>query len=165
MTNLVDALLNQVSSFHLTDRSSIMVLPFVAEASWMSGRWDRLEQLTNSQSSRKSSNFDVGIGQAVVALLRKDDSGLATTTNVLRTRLTRSLTRAHIDSLQACHEILLRFQILTELEEIAGLPLDQQHNSKTSVGTLEQRLSVIGAFTSEKQYLLGLRRAAMQLSK
>jgi serine/threonine-protein kinase ATR len=38
-------------------------------------------------------------------------------------------------------------------------------NRESILEILERRLEVIGAYTSEKQYLLGVRRATMSLSR
>ena len=59
---------------------------------------------------------------------------------------------------------MLKFHVLTELEMIAGTA-DTTTGRANIIVTLSRRLEVIGAYLNDKQYLLGIRRAAMQLSR
>jgi serine/threonine-protein kinase ATR len=60
---------------------------------------------------------------------------------------------------------MLRLHVLTELEMIAGTAKDSSTELTNILETLNRRLEVIGAYLNDKQYLLGIRRAAMQLSR
>ena len=60
---------------------------------------------------------------------------------------------------------MLKFHVLTEMEMISGIgKMDQASKSRLSK-SLNIRLDALGPFLSDKQYILGLRRAAMQVSK
>ena len=60
---------------------------------------------------------------------------------------------------------MLRLHVLAELDAINELK-DWSAPGKTRLmTTLTQRLSVLGPFLADKQYILGLRRAAMLLCK
>lgn len=65
-------------------------------------------------------------------------------------------------SLQSCHDELLQLHALSEIEVIVGA--DEQTSKAKLMDTLDHRLDLLGVYISEKQYLLGLRRAAMALS-
>jgi serine/threonine-protein kinase ATR len=59
---------------------------------------------------------------------------------------------------------MLKFHVLTELEMIAGTDSPDIGREKV-LESLNRRLEVVGAYLNDKQYLLGIRRAAMQLSR
>lgn len=59
---------------------------------------------------------------------------------------------------------MLKFHAITEVEAISSAPVEATEKSSL-LSSLDRRLDLLGAFVSDKQYLLGLRRAAMQLSK
>lgn len=60
---------------------------------------------------------------------------------------------------------MLKLHVLTELEMIAGVNREIEVDRPTVLAKLNTRLEMIGAFLNDKQYLLGIRRAAMQLSR
>ena len=60
---------------------------------------------------------------------------------------------------------MLRLHILTETEMISGFGQTANFSRPSLLTTLDRRLDILGPFSSDKQYLLGLRRAAIQLSK
>ena len=84
--------------------------------------------------------------------------------NDLRSSVTRGLSQSNITSLSNAHSQLLKLHVLHEIEALSGLgpsPLDSQAISQNLTG----RLDIIGSFTDDKQYILGLRRAVIALSK
>ena len=110
-------------------------------------------------------NFNVGIGRALLALSEENNSQFSAILNQLRRNTARGLSTTNTTSLQGCHDSLVKFHALAEMEMIGGAG-DMDKNMKSSlVSSMDQRLDVLGPFVSDKQYLLGLRRAAMQLSK
>ena len=60
---------------------------------------------------------------------------------------------------------MLKMHVLTEVELISGVLPDPNMERQALISSLNQRLDVVGAFLSDKQYILGIRRAIMQLSK
>ena len=110
-------------------------------------------------------DFNIGIGRALLALSEENRSRFSSALDQLRLNTVRGLSTTNITSLQGCHDSLLKFHALAELEMIGGA--EEMHISKKSslLSLLDQRLDVLGPFVSDKQYLLGLRRAAMQLCK
>ena len=109
--------------------------------------------------------FNVGIGRALLALSEDNISQFSFILDQLRRNIARGLSATNTTSLQGCHDFLLKFHALAEIEMIGGHE-DMDKNMKASlVSSMDQRLDMLGPFLSDKQYLLGLRRAAMQLSK
>ena len=110
-------------------------------------------------------DFNVGVGKALLALSEDNLSHVSEILDQLRRSTARGLSAANTTSLQGCHDSLLKFHVLTEIE-IIGSVRDMDKDKKANLASLmDQRLDVLGHFMSNKQYLLGIRRAAMQLSK
>ncbi|CAI6340552.1 unnamed protein product [Periconia digitata] len=162
-----DAILNYVDGFHASDSISPNTLPFAAEAAWSSGRWDQLEKILNFPSHRSanaSSDFNVGIGKALLSLKHRNEDQFKQNIDDLRGALTKSLTPTATDSLHASHDQLVKLHTLYELDAISGMSSYAKPVREAILDNLDRRLDIIGAYTSDKQYLLGVRRAAMTLS-
>ena len=160
-----DVLLNQIDGFERSQASSIMALPFAAEASWVTGKWDHLKSYLEKFSETASGDFNIRIGTALVALYEGHGDRFLEILHVLRQNIASSLTKTNTVSLQACHDAMLRLHVVTEIELLSGLARGPAPDKPTLMASLNQRLDVMGAFLSDKQYLLGVRRAAMQLSR
>lgn len=68
-------------------------------------------------------------------------------------------------SLHAFHEVMLKCHVLTDLELIAGVNNDEGQHPQDTLKTLNRRLEVLGSYVTDKQYVLGIRRAAMELKR
>ena len=110
-------------------------------------------------------DFNVGIGSALLALFDGRDDRFLETLDALRRSIAKSLSTTNTISLQACHDAMLKLHVLTEVELISGIGPAKDIDLLTLMTALSHRLEVLGAYLSEKQYLLGLRRATMQLSR
>ena len=109
-------------------------------------------------------DFNIGIGKALLALSDADFGGFNVVMSQLRHINARSLSATNTTSLQICHSTMLRFHAITEVEAISGVLSDELEKTAL-LSSFDKRLDVLGTFLSDKQYLLGLRRATMQLSK
>ena len=157
--------MNQVEGFQKSKATDTLVLPFATEASWVTGRWDKLKSYLSISTEASDGEFNVGIGRALLALSEDNMSQFSSALDQLRRKTARGLSATNTTSLQGCHDTLLKFHALAEIEMI-GNAGEVNKNRKTSlVASMDQRLDVLGPFVSDKQYLLGLRRAAMQLCK
>ena len=129
--------------------------------------WKLLFQLENGPSSRNISNatdFTVGIASALNALRNGDKSGFNEIVQKLRLNTTRSMTANSTMSLQTSHDMLLQLHALSDVEAIVNADIQTGMTKAELADTLDHRLDLLGVYISEKQYLLGLRRAAMELS-
>lgn len=159
-----DVLLNYVEGMHTAAKTVSKLLPFATEASWATGRWTALEKYTSLAVTDTGADFNVSIGRALLALHKKNTDQFTSTVRSLREQIACSLSTATTSSLGACHYTMLKFHILTELEMIAGT--DNMGVERENVlESLNRRLEVIGGYLNDKQYLLGIRRAVMQLSR
>ena len=158
-------IINQVDTFEANQATNAISLPIAAEASWVNGRWDKLAEYISKATLGAKGDFNIEIGSALLALQEKNEDSFFHIINELRSSIAKGLTPGTTSSLQSCHEAMLRFHILNEVELISGFKPAADFDRPSLLTTLDRRLTVFGAFSSDKQYLLGLRRAAMQLSK
>lgn len=150
---------------HTATQTVSNLLPFATEASWATGRWAALEKWTSLQPKGPSEDFNVSIGRSLLALYKKDTNLFTSTIRSLRDQIACSLSTSMTSSIAACHDNMLKFHVLTELEMIAGTAEDASIERTNILESLNRRLEVLGAYLNEKQYLLGIRRASMQLSR
>ncbi|UPX14349.1 Non-specific serine/threonine protein kinase [Ascochyta rabiei] len=163
-----DAILNYVDGFHASNSFSISTLPFAAEAAWSAGKWTQLERILGASADHfngAATDFNVGVGRALLALYRKDEAEFKIITAALRGSLAKGLSPSNTNSLQACHDTLVKLHALYEIEAISGVGTPATSEREIILENLDRRLDVIGAYTSDKQYLLGIRRATMLVSK
>ncbi len=160
---LADVLLNHVEALDLSPVNRSKLLPFVTEAAWATGKWNFLERYSNLSVDSLSSDFNINVGGALLALYQKDTERFTTMIAKIRESIARGLSRATTASLQACHDEILKLHVLSEIELISGVSNGAGREAVLSI--LDRRLPVLGSFQQDKQYLLSLRRAAMQLSR
>jgi serine/threonine-protein kinase ATR len=141
------------------------LLPFAVEASWVTGKWAAMGTFLSGDGSKDTGEFNVDVGHALLALRRGDLEGFSDTIRRLQKDLARGLSRPTTASVQSCRDDLLKFHVLTEMELVSGVQETSAIDRHSIMGMLDRRLEVLGAFLSDKQYLLGVRRAAMQLSR
>ncbi|KAF4624113.1 hypothetical protein G7Y89_g14062 [Cudoniella acicularis] len=160
-----DVLLNYVEGMQTAQDAASRLLPFATEASWATGRWSALEKYTNMAPKGMGEDFNVRVGQALLALHQKNVDLFKSSIKSTREQIACSLSVAATASFGACHDSMLKLHVLTELEMIAGTDKAGPVDRPSVLASLNRRLEVIGAYLNDKQYLLGLRRAAMQLSR
>lgn len=157
-----------MDGFHATNSLSSSTLPFAAEAAWSSGKWDQLKRIlsvSNSVEPNTFMDFNVGVGQALLALRGNQSTEFQRIIAQLRELIARSLTPSTTTSVQASHDHLVKLHALYEIEAVSGMGTGATMGREVVLENLDRRLDIIGAYTSDKQYLLGLRRAAMTLSR
>lgn len=150
---------------HTTPKTIGKLLPFATEASWATGRWTALEKYTSIAGRDLEEGFNVSIGKALLALHQNKSTVFVSTIEELKEQITCSLSRATTSSIGSCHDPMLKLHVLTELEMIAGLDRAEPIPREELLESLDRRLETIGGYLNDKQYLLGIRRAAMVLSR
>jgi serine/threonine-protein kinase ATR len=150
-----------------TSSCSPDAFPFAAEAAWSTGKWDQLEKILTlpSEAAQVSTDFKVGVGKALLSLRQKQTDEFQRIVAGLREGVARALSPTSTASIHASHDSLMKLHVLYELETISGISAGIPQNRDTVLEHLDRRLDILGAFTSDKQYLLGIRRAAMELSR
>lgn len=140
------------------------LIPYAVEASWATNRWKTLEQYLRLYNAGDVSEvFNLGIGQALLCLKEHNFASFQEQVRMLRDKVAGSMTYAATSSLKSCHDLLLRCHVLSDLEMI--VQDDLQSERQPLLTTLSRRLEVLGPYAGDKQYLLGVRRAAMELMR
>ncbi|RDW67089.1 protein kinase MEC1 [Aspergillus mulundensis] len=152
-----DAILTRFEILKKTE-SVPKFLPFAVEASWMTGKWEKMHSFLELCAQKTTADFNIGIGLALDAFRRGNPQQFGEIVNGLRLSVARSLTTNSATSLQSCHDSMLKLHALTEIESVVLHPHPDLRDA------LDRRLDVLGGYLSDKQYLLGLRRAAMELT-
>lgn len=160
-----DVLLNYVEGIQTSPQTVSKILPFAAEASWATSRWPALQKYTAMSTTETPFDFNVELGRSLLALKQNDNDQFQRSLSMLRKQIARSLSSATTSSLSSCHESMLRLHVLTDMEMIAGTDNGPSIERAHIIESLDRRLEVIGSYLNDKQYLLGIRRAAMQLSR
>ncbi|KAI2611792.1 phosphatidyl inositol 3-kinase [Hypoxylon sp. NC1633] len=162
-----DVLLNYVEGIekHTAVATINRIVPYAVEASWATGRWQTMEKFINKYRGDRTENFNVSIAQALLHLQKGWTKAFVDEMRTLRERVNSSMTFSVTSSLQACHEPLLKCHVLTDLELIAGINNDGSQHPQEIVKTLNRRLEVLGSYVNDKQYVLSIRRAAMELMR
>lgn len=107
-------------------------------------------------------DFNINLARVLLQIPSDSSSKLTGSISALRDQLGRSLTAASTTSLSACHENMFRFHVLTELEMLTENRSNKQDKHQI-LEAFERRLEVLGSYRADKQYLLSVRRAAMEL--
>lgn len=123
-----------------------------------------MEKFISKYQGDRTENFNVCVAQALLYLRKGWTKAFLEEMKLLRERVASSMTFTATSSLQACHEPMLKCHVLTDLELIAGINDRDQHPQET-LKTLGRRLEVLGSYVNDKQYVLGIRRAAMEATR
>ena len=134
------------------------------EASWITGRWAKLHNYLQLCSEQETGGFNIGVGSALNAFRQGDKLTFRETINGLRLNVAKSLTGNTVTSLQSCHDSILKLHALVEVECIANSDNERGNPRSVVSDALDRRLDVLGGYITDKQYLLGLRRATMELA-
>jgi serine/threonine-protein kinase ATR len=157
-------LLNYVEGMSVNNINRIA--PFAVEASWATGRWQTVQKYLQLYSAGDVSEvFNLGVGQALLCLKNGNVDKFKEHIQMLRDKVAGSMTYSATASLRASHDAMLRCHVLSDLEMIADEKLRGDGDQQTVLMNLDRRLEVLGACVGDKQYLLGIRRAAMELMR
>ncbi|KAI5922289.1 phosphatidyl inositol 3-kinase-like protein [Camillea tinctor] len=162
-----DVLLNYVEGMekHTAATTINRIVPYAVEASWATGRWQTMQKFISKYQGDRTENFNVSIAQALMYLQKGWTQGFLEEMKIIRDRISSSMTFSATSSLQACHESMLRSHVLTDLELIAGIHNDGDQHPQETLKSLNRRLEVLGSYVGDKQYLLSIHRAAMELTR
>ncbi|KAF2398341.1 hypothetical protein EJ06DRAFT_538889 [Trichodelitschia bisporula] len=162
-----DSLLNSAVSLYADKPGAPpQVQSFVAEASWVTGKWGVLKRLLSAQDWDETQDFNVGIAKTLLEMenAHTDLSKFCKAISQLRESVTRGFSPSATASLASMHSYAIKLHAIYEIEMISGLPYTMSGTDRI-MERLDKRLSVLGSCTEQKQYLLGIRRAAMRASK
>ncbi|KAJ4405694.1 serine/threonine-protein kinase M1 [Neurospora sp. IMI 360204] len=161
-----DNLLSFAEGIEKTPSSLGKVMPFVLEASWATGRWQIMEKYLRSYTEGDVTDiFNLGIADALLCLKEGDGERFEELLQAMRDKVAGSMTFSATSSFRSCHDVMLKCHVLADLEMIANAEPVEGEGHEPLMKALERRLEVLGAYVSDKQYVLGVRRAAMELMR
>lgn len=159
-----DTLLTQFDGLSVGPTSLQRLLPFAAEASWVSEQWDKMRSLVHMGRNTSTGNFNLGMAAILDFLRRGETTRSLVALRELRLTTARAFTTTNTASLQACHDQSLQLHVLAEITSIIRTGDVPSSERKEFFEMMDRRLDILGVHLVDKQYLLGLRRATMQLS-
>jgi serine/threonine-protein kinase ATR len=154
----VDSFVISRQSIEDADELSRTMLPSVVEAHWMTSDIDGMMTRLQSVNAECTSDFNVGVAKILRSAAEANQESLTTILRDVRKSVARSMTDARTSSIQASHEDLKKLHVLYEIEALSS---DIILRAEDPTAALDRRLSVIGSYVSDKQYVLGIRRAVM----
>ncbi|KAK8074965.1 Protein kinase rad3 [Apiospora hydei] len=162
-----DVLLNYVEGIekHTAITTINRIVPYAVEASWATGRWETMQRFMSRYEGDWTENFNVCIARTLLHLQAGRTKDFIEDLRTLRDRVGSSMTFTATSSLHAFHEVMLKCHVLTDIELIAGVNNEEGHHPQETLKTLNRRLEVLGSYVADKQYVLGIRRAAMELKR
>ncbi|ODH48741.1 hypothetical protein GX48_05176 [Paracoccidioides brasiliensis] len=158
-----NVLLNQIGSLELARPTLPKVLPIATEACWLTSNWNRLDKYVEMASSQAIEDFNIGIGSALSALRHGNREEFKDVVTKLRLNIAKGFTANSVASFQASHDSVLKLHALNEVELLASPDPKNRDDRIALFETLDRRLDSLGGCITDKQYLLGLRRATMEL--
>lgn len=160
----IDVLLNHVEGMLSSTSQDNKIMPFAVEAAWVTRRWESLSKFLQRYGGNSTQDFNISVAGLFEAVRKQaGPQEITIAFNNMRERVASALNTSSTASLQAAHELMLKCHALTDLELIINANTGDEDNHKQVIALLEGRLDVIGAYFNDKQYLLGIRRAAMEL--
>ncbi|KAF3481011.1 kinase rad3 [Arthroderma uncinatum] len=158
-------LLNQFDSLKKNEAIVPKMLPFAIESAWVTGKWGKLEKLTSGPRNEITADFNIGIGAGLVAFSQGKQEELEKIIDELRLNTARGFTPNSVATFQASHDSTLKLHVLTEIDLLTSGSYANSSNDRTALfSILDRRLEMLGGCISDKQYILGIRQAIMDLS-
>lgn len=165
-------MLNVESYLQQHPTSGLEFLPAAVEAAWSSENWMKLEYYLEKvdPNVHVEHSFELLVGQALSALRRRDFDALRAAIAQAQEEQIKQLSPSVTGSIRQCRDILVRLQMLTEIEVVsAGVEQGRAEEygmvRSEFYATLQRRLDILGSSSAkDKQRLLAARRAVFQLS-
>ncbi|GBF64420.1 kinase [Trichophyton mentagrophytes] len=158
-------LLNQFDSLKKNEAIIPKMLPLAIESSWVTGKWGKLEKLTLGRRDEITTDFNIGVGVGLVAFRQGKKDELGKIIEELRMNVASGFTLNSVSTFQASHDGTLKLHVLSEIELLTSDTYDNFSTPRNELFTvLDRRLDMLGGCISDKQYVLGIRQAVMDLS-
>jgi serine/threonine-protein kinase ATR len=140
------------------------IMPFAVEAAWVTRRWESLSKFLRQYGGDPSQDFNIAVAGLFESVRKQaPPQEVAAALQSMREKVASALNTSSTASLQAAHDLMLKCHAVADLELILEARTGDEEAHKEVISLLEGRLDIIGAYFNDKQYLLGLRRAAMEL--
>lgn len=138
------------------------LLPSAVEACYMTGDLASLSRQLRITPENLADDFNIGIGRAVEAQNLSNPEALEQCVASMRRTITTGMSAASGSSLHGCHAELRRLHILNEIEALNNGFEETPKTMALLFERFEKRLNAVGSYISDKQSILGIRRAMFQ---
>lgn len=147
-----------------TPANANKIMPFAVEAAWVTSRWESLAKFTQRFQGSPMQEFNISIATLMETLRAEGTSdSFHSTLADIRGSIATTMSPSATNSLQSAHEQRLKCHVLSDVELIVTSRAESAPDREKVMEVLEGRLGVMGAYFSDKQYLLGIRRALMSI--
>jgi serine/threonine-protein kinase ATR len=117
------------------------IMPYAVEAAWVTGRWESLVKFTKRFHGDIIEDFNVSVATVLDKLMAKNKpKEISAIMNDIRVKISSSMNAASTSSLQACHDLLLKAHILTDLEIIIETKAGDDAARQNTMALLDLRL-------------------------
>ena len=135
------------------------LLPSAIEACCMTNDSASLTRHLQATPETMADDYNVSIGHIIDANNLSDPDALMKRVKSIRKTITTSMTAANGSSLNGCHTELRRLHILSEIEMLKDGWHETPESMTVTFENFEKRLNAVGSYISDKQSILGIRRA------
>lgn len=135
-----------------------------AEASWSLARFEDLRSLVEEAPELIHADFRIGLGRVFLALLDSNSTAASQKISHLRNNVVGDLSSSSAALTKTNQAHVLNLHALFEVERIIGAAETGDKSREAILEMLDTRLALLGTKNADKQYLLGIRRAAMFLA-
>jgi len=158
-------LLHRVDGMMATSaQAHTRLLPFAVEASWVTGNWTALDKYLSKSNEHTNGTYDIRMGYALSELRKRNIDAFVEWVNSARETVASTMTESATGSIRQCHHFLVQLHALSELQSVSEVLHQPEFDAGVLTRSLESRLNLMGTYPADKQYILAVRRAALQLS-
>jgi len=144
------------------------LLSLMSEAAWsVPNKLLTMQDILHEYELTNDTSFDFNIGIGKLLIDCPADASERKTSGILRDlRLSigKSLSIAATTSLHSCHDQMMKLHALYEIDILSRQQALNDKEKNAMHISLSRRLDIIGAYLPDKQYLLGIRRAVMDIN-
>lgn len=155
------AVIDHVNLLPADDWNSLRIRSAACEAAWKTGKWAFLDDCLAKKIDDPVADFNSGLAHVLNCVRKGQLTRAQQTLLSLRLKIAQGMTPSSTSSVKAVRTELLHLQALEEVELVTGIDSQADHDSMAIQSLLNKRLDVLGSYNDDKEYLLGIRRAAM----
>nr|POF13133.1 protein kinase rad3 [Quercus suber] len=162
-TGQYTTMLKYVDSFAISSPVSVReqnnsILSFALEALWMNEDLKGITERLEATKPLPSTNFHIGVAKALVSTSDDGTQMLNDVITSLRRTITEGMMVSGTNTLHACNDELRKLSTLHEIEILKACNKNQY---EATLGILEKRQASLGGYLQDKEFALGIQRAAM----
>ncbi|EFA75155.1 protein kinase [Heterostelium album PN500] len=131
---------------------------FAVQAAWRLSKWDMVESILQQPYD---SNFEVSIGQILMALYHRNEHDFNMHLYQARLDLTQYISAASLDSLDRCYPYLTQLHILRDIE--TSWKLHDKNEESNIINELNDRFKLVQPLTKIREPILTVQRVIYEI--